>query len=99
MRAILVTPHVFSYHGIDATHNNIAMNNTAGMPRSGDTQKSMSPPITIQVLERAMLLLDILAKHSEPVALKDLAAATGLHASTTHRILNDLVVGRYVERV
>ncbi|MFC3338309.1 IclR family transcriptional regulator [Paracandidimonas soli] len=75
------------------------MNNTAGMPRSGDTQKSMSPPITIQVLERAMLLLDILAKHSEPVALKDLAAATGLHASTTHRILNDLVVGRYVERV
>src|SRR3546814_756294 len=56
-------------------------------------------PITIQVLERAMRLLDVLAKRSEPVPLKDLAAATGLHTSTTHRILNDLVVGRYVERV
>ena len=46
-----------------------------------------------------MKLLDVLASHSEPVALKDLAAATGLHTSTTHRILNDLVVGRYVNRV
>lgn len=55
--------------------------------------------ITIQVLERAMLLLDVLARQAEPVALKNLAAATGLHASTAHRILNDLVVGRYVERV
>lgn len=55
--------------------------------------------IAIQVLERAMLLLDVLAKQSEPVPLKSLSAATGLHASTTHRILNDLVVGRYVDRV
>ena len=55
--------------------------------------------MSIQVLERAMILLDELAKQSEPVALKNLAAATGLHTSTTHRILNDLVVGRYVERV
>lgn len=55
--------------------------------------------ISIQVLERAMILLDELAKHSEPMALKNLAKATGLHTSTTHRILNDLVVGRYVERV
>src|SRR5690554_944986 len=55
--------------------------------------------ITIQVLERAMILLDELARQSEPVALKDLAKATGLHTSTAHRILNDLVVGRYVERV
>lgn len=55
--------------------------------------------LAIQVLDRAMKLLDVLARHSEPVALKDLAAATGLHASTTHRILNDLVVGRYVDRV
>ena len=55
--------------------------------------------VAIQVLERAMRLLDVLALHSEPVALKELAAATGLHTSTTHRILNDLVVGRYVDRV
>ncbi len=55
--------------------------------------------LSIQVLERTMKLLDVLASHSDPVALKDLAAATGLHTSTTHRILNDLVVGRYVNRV
>jgi len=55
--------------------------------------------IAIQVLERAMCLLDALAAQPEPVSLKELAATTGLHASTAHRILNDLVVGRYVERV
>src|SRR5690606_17064556 len=55
--------------------------------------------MAIQVLERATRLLDVLASHSEPVALKDLAAATGLRTSTTHRILNDLVAGRYVDRV
>lgn len=46
-----------------------------------------------------MRLLDVLARQTDPVPLKDLAASTGLHTSTTHRILNDLVVGRYVERV
>ncbi|WP_417252288.1 IclR family transcriptional regulator [Castellaniella sp.] len=55
--------------------------------------------VTIQVLDRAMRILDVLASQRDPVALKDLAAATGLHASTTHRILADLAVGRYVERV
>lgn len=64
-------------------------------PSSGEHE----PSVTIQVLERAMLLLDVLAKQAEPVPLKSLAAATGLHASTAHRILNDLVAGRYVERV
>lgn len=56
-------------------------------------------PIAIQVLERAMRLLDALAQQTDPAPLRDLAAATGLHTSTTHRILNDLVAGRYVERV
>ena len=56
-------------------------------------------PIAIQVIERTMRLLDALAAQPEPVTLKELSATTGLHASTAHRILNDLVVGRYVERV
>jgi DNA-binding IclR family transcriptional regulator len=55
--------------------------------------------VTIQVLDRAMRILDVLASQRDPVTLKDLSAATGLHASTTHRILADLAVGRYVERV
>ena len=59
----------------------------------------LDQPVVIQVLERAMRLLDVLAHQTDPVPLKDLAAATGLHTSTTHRILNDLVAGRYVERV
>ena len=37
-------------------------------------------------------------RESDPVSLKDLSAATGLHPSTAHRILNDMVVGRFVDR-
>ena len=52
----------------------------------------------IQVIERLMKLLDTLASRSDPVSLKDLSAATGLHPSTAHRILNDMVIGRFVDR-
>jgi len=52
----------------------------------------------IQVIERMMKLLDALASRSDPVSLKDLAGTTGLHPSTAHRILNDMVVGRFVDR-
>lgn len=55
--------------------------------------------MAIQVIERATSLLDALARHPDPVSLKELAKSTGLHPSTAHRILNDLVVARYVERV
>ncbi len=55
--------------------------------------------MAIQVLERAARLLDALAAQPDPVTLKELAHTTGLHPSTTHRILNDLVLARYVERV
>lgn len=64
-----------------------------------ETDGASGSPITIQVIERAMRLLDALAAQPDPVTLKELSATTGLHASTAHRILNDLVVGRYVERV
>ncbi|MBR8653690.1 IclR family transcriptional regulator [Achromobacter sp. Marseille-Q0513] len=64
-----------------------------------DSDGAASHPIAIQVIERAMRLLDALAAQPDPVTLKELSATTGLHASTAHRILNDLVVGRYVERV
>lgn len=60
----------------------------------------VTPPATptVQVLERMFTLLDILASHEEPVSLKDIAVQAGLHPSTTHRILNDLTLGRFVER-
>jgi IclR family transcriptional regulator, acetate operon repressor len=68
-------------------------------PNADNTLLAVKPQITIQVIERAMQLLDALAAETEAVALKQIAATTGLHPSTAHRILNDLVLGRYVERV
>jgi DNA-binding IclR family transcriptional regulator len=52
----------------------------------------------IQVLERSFALLDVLAAHPESVSLKEISERTGLHPSTAHRILNDLTVGRLVDR-
>ena len=59
---------------------------------------SPSPTPTIQVLERSFALLDLLATHPDPVSLKEISERTGLHPSTAHRILNDLTIGRYVDR-
>jgi DNA-binding IclR family transcriptional regulator len=56
------------------------------------------PTPTIQVLERSFALLDVLAQHADPMALKDISERTGLHPSTAHRILNDLAAGRFVDR-
>lgn len=53
---------------------------------------------SIQVIERMMALLDALAGYPDPVSLKELSAATGLHPSTAHRILNDMVAKRLVDR-
>ncbi|MEZ5649125.1 MAG: IclR family transcriptional regulator [Burkholderiaceae bacterium] len=53
----------------------------------------------IQVIDRMVRLLDALAGQAEPVSLKLLSSHTGLHPSTAHRILNDLVVARIVDRV
>ena len=53
---------------------------------------------TIQVIERMFALIDVLASREEPMSLKDISEQTGLHPSTTHRILNDLTVGRFVDR-
>jgi DNA-binding IclR family transcriptional regulator len=56
------------------------------------------PTPSIQVLERCFALLDVLAHQPEPMPLKDISERTGLHPSTAHRILNDLVAGRFVDR-
>jgi DNA-binding IclR family transcriptional regulator len=61
------------------------------------TTKAPQSP-TIQVLERTFALLDMLAEHPDPVSLKEISERTGLHPSTAHRILNDLAIGRFVDR-
>ena len=53
---------------------------------------------SIQVIERMTRLLEVLARHTQPVALKVLAQASNLHPSTAHRILGALVNDRLVER-
>ncbi|HTH45057.1 MAG TPA: IclR family transcriptional regulator [Oxalicibacterium sp.] len=62
-------------------------------PHTADSDKT-----SIQVLERMNSLLDALASYPDPVSLKELAQVTGLHPSTAHRILNDLVLKRIVDR-
>ncbi len=59
---------------------------------------SKDPRTSIQVIERMTVLLDTLASAPEPVSLKELALATALHPSTAHRILNDMVATRFVDR-
>jgi DNA-binding IclR family transcriptional regulator len=61
------------------------------------TSKEPQKPI-IQVLERSFAVLDMLAAQPEPVSLKEISERTGLHPSTAHRILNDLTIGRFVDR-
>jgi IclR family transcriptional regulator, carbohydrate utilization repressor len=52
----------------------------------------------IQVFERMFLLIDILARRSGALTLKELSHLSDMPPSTTHRILKDLCLGRYVER-
>ena len=65
------------------------------MPRP---KNDAHPTPTIQVIERMFALIDVLASGDESISLKEISAQTGLHPSTTHRILNDLTVGRFVDR-
>lgn len=53
---------------------------------------------TVQVIERMFALIDVLASREEAISLKEISEKTGLHPSTTHRILNDLTTGRFVDR-
>jgi IclR family transcriptional regulator, carbohydrate utilization repressor len=72
---------------------NIAMPKTDKLPKN---LPAATP--TIQVLERMFMLIDVLAGRDEAMSLKEISQKTGLHPSTTHRILNDLTLGRYVDR-
>ncbi len=53
---------------------------------------------SIQVIERMISLLDVLAEHHEAVSLKVLAQSSGLHPSTAHRILAAMSTAGLIER-
>ena len=78
--------------------NDAVMQNLADVSQNVAMAKTEPRTVTIQVLERAFALLDLLASHQDPVSLKSISEQTGLHPSTAHRILNDLTIGRYVDR-
>lgn len=61
-----------------------------------DTDVAATP--SVQVLERMFTLIDVLAMREEAMSLKEISERAGLHPSTAHRILNDLVSGRFVHR-
>ena len=52
----------------------------------------------IQVMARMFTLVDILASREDAMSLKEISEKSNLHPSTAHRILNDLTLGRYVDR-
>ena len=52
----------------------------------------------VQVLERMFTLIDVLASRDEALSLKEISEKAELHPSTAHRILNDLTIGRFVDR-
>ena len=62
------------------------------------TDLGMVATPAVQVIERMFALIDVLASREDAISLKDISEKTGLHPSTAHRILNDLAIGRYVER-
>jgi DNA-binding IclR family transcriptional regulator len=75
-----------------------AMQNGGQLNESAAMKSKEGQTPAIQVLERMFSLLDLLASHQDPISLKLISEQTGLHPSTAHRILNDLTVGRYVDR-
>jgi DNA-binding IclR family transcriptional regulator len=53
----------------------------------------------IQVIDRMMRLLEMLAQHPEALGLKQIAQYTGLHPSTAHRILASMSAERISRNV
>src|SRR5574343_1086652 len=61
-------------------------------------ESSVPATPAIQVIERIFSLIEVLASREEAISLKEISEKTGLHPSTAHRILNDLTLGRFVDR-
>lgn len=62
----------------------------------GDTEPRVRQPRTIQSLERALTLVDILALSRTEMPLNELASRAGLNVSTCHHLLATLVKRGYV---
>src|SRR2546428_119144 len=92
MRLECAHNHNFSHYGITSLLH--CTNRIMTIDHIPDANKT-----SIQVIERMVSLLDALATYTDPVSLKELSKVSGLHPSTAHRILNDMVTTRFVDRV
>lgn len=59
---------------------------------------STSLNTSVQVISRMFAVLEALERERRGLSLKVVSEKTGLHPSTAHRILNDLALGKFVER-
>jgi DNA-binding IclR family transcriptional regulator len=53
---------------------------------------------TVQAVERALAIMDVLAEAAVPMAITDLAEKVQLNISTVHRLLSTLAINGYVEQ-
>jgi DNA-binding IclR family transcriptional regulator len=65
---------------------------------AADTKPTSGNTPGIQVIDRMVLLLDVIARHDAPVTLKVLSIESGLHASTAFRILSAMLRHEFVHR-
>ena len=56
------------------------------------------PNYPIKVLNKTFSVLDILLKNNAPMSMTEISEELGLYPSTTHRILDTLKYGRFVEQ-
>lgn len=54
--------------------------------------------VPVQVLERALSVLDVIASRRLPTALHEVVSATGIHPSTVHRLLWNLAEHGFLEK-
>lgn len=54
--------------------------------------------MSVQSLDRAFDILELLAEEQQPLSLSKICTAVGLHKTTTHRILDSLKERGYVEK-
>ena len=62
------------------------------------TELPIKEPKTVQVLDRALKILSLIASKPQSLSLHDIAVCTGLHPSTVHRLLWNLSDHGYAER-
>ena len=90
--------YILQLEPLAPTATNTSFNYPDASHRMTKPQPDIAAKPSVQVLERMFTLLDVLSSREEAVSLKELSELTGLHPSTTHRILNDLTIGRFVDR-